>query len=51
MDFLIAREDESGANYTSGVLSTFFNFVWRNFPARSPLPPPARQALNAARIC
>jgi hypothetical protein len=51
MDFLIAYGEESGANYTFVVLSTFQNFGWRSFPARSPLTPPAQQALNAARVC
>jgi hypothetical protein len=52
MDLIIsAREKESAANYTSVVLSFLQNFDWRSFPARSPLPPPAQKALQAARVC
>jgi hypothetical protein len=49
--FISVRGKESAANYTFVVLSFLQNFVWRNFPARSPLPSPARLALKAARVC
>jgi hypothetical protein len=47
--FVSVRGKKSAANYTFVVLSFLQNFGWRSFPARSPLTPPARQALIAAR--
>jgi hypothetical protein len=49
--FVSVRGKESAANYTFVVLSFLQNFVWRSFPARTPLPPLARQALKATRVC